>query len=363
MLDRLKHWLRLKSAPDIGSQTSLKLLNTFGDPVDWTYDTLDSAFQQRFIIKTAYDYLKENAYPANWVAICKYFDQYDIQYTTILDDDYPHLLKSIFSPPLVLYYRGALATALSDWNLGVVGTRKPSEYGKSMTLALVEDIARMGVTIVSGLAYGIDTCAHAAALKAEGKTIAVLAHGLESIYPLQNRKLADRILEKGCLVSEYEPGSKMERWNFPARNRIISGLSQAVLVTEGSITSGALLTAKFALEQNRDVYALPGQVNFLNAQGPNHLIKQGAKLVTSAEDILSDFGLNAGSPAQADIFPELNANEQTVYDIFAAGQKDFGFDELVLKTGFSIGQISIALLNLELKGLLLKAQGGTFTLR
>ena len=363
MPQRLRHWLKLKTAPDIGSQGALKLLQDLGDPAAWTKEQLNTALKQRLISSATYDFLISDEDPENFAIICNHMEKCNIRYTTYLDDDYPDLLKTIFSPPLVLYYKGDLVNAQSEWNLAVVGTRKPSEYGKALTREITEPIARAGVTIVSGLAYGIDTTAHKAALKADGKTIAVLAQGLERIYPDQNRELAEQILRRGAIVSEFEPGSEMERWNFPARNRIISGLSQAVLVSEGPITSGALLTAKFALEQNRDVYALPGQVNFPNAQGPNHLIKNGARLVTTADDILQDFGIDLTPPEQADLFPLLTANEQTVYDLFQAEQREFSFDELVFKTGFTIGQVSIVLLNLELKGLLLKSQGNMFSLR
>lgn len=363
MSDRLKKWLKIKAAPEIGYQAALKLLDAHGAPENWTTETLKLAHEQKQIGFEAFNYLNSDNDPENWAQIDKYSEHYNIRYTTYLDADYPALLKTIYSPPLILYYRGNLQEALSPWNLGVVGTRKPTEYGKSMTDAVVEPVAKAGVTIVSGLAYGVDTVAHKAALKASGKTIAVMAHGLDQIYPPQNRELAEQILEKGAIVSEYEPGSKMERWNFPARNRIISGLSHGVLVCEGPISSGALLTAKFALEQNRDVYALPGQINIPNAQGPNHLIKNGAKLVTTAEDILQDFGMDLKSPDQIDLFPVLGDNEQTVYDIFLAEQKDIGFDELIFKTGFSIGQLSIILLNLELKGLLMKTHGAAFCLK
>jgi DNA processing protein len=232
-----------------------------------------------------------------------------------------------------------------------------------MTELLVETIAQAGVGIISGFAYGIDTAAHTAALKANGYTIGVLAHGLEQIYPPQNRELADRVLAKGALVSEYEPGCKIEAWNFPTRNRIISALSHGVLVVEGNITSGALLTAKYAIEQNRELYALPGQINIPNAQGPNHLIKNGAKLVTNAEDILNDFDLNQAVPEQTDLFPVLSQNEQTIYSMFQHEQRELGFDDLLVRTGLAIGQLSIVLLNLELKGLLIKTHGSLFALR
>jgi DNA processing protein len=363
MPDRLKHWLKLKNAPEVGFQAALKLLDSFGEPSAWTKDTFILARRQKTITQSAYDYLVSDTYPEGFAGICKYIENYAIRYITYLDDDYPALLKSIYSPPIVLYYRGDLVNALSEWNLGVVGTRKPTEYGKAMTESIVAPISKAGVTILSGLAYGIDTVAHKTAVKANGKTIAVMAHGVETIYPPQNRGLAEKILEKGAIISEYEPGSKMERWNFVARNRIISGLSQGVLIAEGPLTSGALLTAKFALEQNRDVYALPGQINIPNAEGPNHLIKNGAKLVTTAEDILLDFGMDLKPPDQPDLFPVLSANEQSVFDLFKQEQRDFSFDELIMKTGFSIGQLSIVLLNLELKGLLMKAHGSNYALK
>ncbi len=362
-MDRLKSWLKLKSAPGLGFQTIFRLLETFGEPSLWTHETLQSAFSQKFIFTSAFDYLNAKDDPPGWKAICRYMDDFSIGYATLLDSDYPELLKNIYSPPLLLFYRGKPFPTSSGLSLGVVGTRKPSEYGKSMTAQIVEPVAAAGVTIISGLAYGIDTVAHKAALKAGGRTIAVLAHGLDSIYPPQNRTLAEQIMEKGALISEYEPGSKMERWNFPARNRIISGLSQGVLVTEGSLSSGAMLTAKFALEQNRDLYALPGHVNLENAQGPNHLIRNGARLISSAADLLQDLGLDQPASEQLNLFPELTETEQHVWDIFREAQREISFDELVLKTGWSIGQLSIVLLNLELKGVLLKAGGNSFVLR
>ena len=363
MFDKLNKWLKVKNAPEVGYQTALKLFETYGKPESWSIDTLREALQQKYINSAAFEVLSSDEEAYDWKRICKCIESFNIQFTTCLDEDYPALLKTIYAPPLVLYYKGNLQNAISTWNLGVVGTRKPSEYGRSMTEAIVEPVARAGVTIVSGLAYGIDTVAHKTALKAGGKTIAVMAHGLEQIYPPQNRELAEQILISGAIVSEYEPGSKMERWNFPARNRIISGLSHGVLVSEGQISSGSLLTAKFALDQNRDVYALPGQINIPNAQGPNHLIKNGARLVTTAEDILLDFGMDLKPPEQFELFPELSENEQTIYDFFKTEQRDISFDELIFKSSFSIGQLSIILLNLELKGLLMKMHGSAYSLK
>jgi DNA processing protein len=363
MPERLKQWLKVKNAPDIGYQTALRLFDSYGKPESWSLDTLHDALQQKYISDTAFNILAANTEPYDWNRICKYLESFEIKYSTVLDADYPALLKTIYAPPLILFYRGNLSNALSDWSLGVVGTRKPTEYGKTMTEAIVGPLAKAGVTIVSGMAYGIDTVSHKATLKANGKTIAVMAHGLEQIYPPQNRELAEQIISTGAMVSEYEPGSKVERWNFPARNRIIAGLSHGVLVSEGQMSSGSLLTAKFALDQNRDVYAIPGQINIPNAAGPNHLIKNGAKLVTTAEDILLDFGMDLKPPEQIELFPELSENEQIIYDYFKTEQKDFSFDELIFRSSFSIGQLSIILLNLELKGLLMKTHGSAYQMK
>ncbi len=361
-MQRLLPWLKLKTAPEVGFITAQKLIERYGEPQNWEQQSLAMAKKAGLLSSKAFEYLASDAEPPHWQRICKLVEQHRINYTTILDDDYPALLKNIYTPPLILYYRGDLAASLTDWMLSVVGTRKPSGYGKVMTEQIIEPVAKAGVCIISGLAYGIDTQAHLAALKAKGKTIAVLAHGLEHIYPPQNRELAERIITSGAIISEYEPGTKMERWNFPTRNRLISGLSHAVAVMEGALTSGAILTAKFALEQNRDLFALPGQVNAANAQGPNHLIKRGAKLITCGEDILEEFGITAVLPEQTDIFPELTESEQQVFGILREQQREIGFDEFLLLTGFSIGQLSIALLNLELKNLILKS-GSAYALK
>jgi DNA processing protein len=202
--------------------------------------------------------------------------------------------------------------------------------------------------------------AHQSALAAHSKTIAVLASGLESVYPLNNLDLADKIAVNGAVVSEYEPGSKMERWNFPARNRIISALSQAVLIVEGQEDSGAMLTAKFAQEQSREVYAIPGNINNRNAMGPNRLIQQGAALISCADDLLIRLGLYTKSSEQLEIMPELSAEEQVVCDFLSAAGREISFDEFLVKTGFSIGRLSIVLLNLELKGVVAKSSGNSF---
>jgi DNA processing protein len=232
-----------------------------------------------------------------------------------------------------------------------------------MCAKTISPACRHDVTIVSGLALGIDTVAHLTALEQHSHTIAVLAAGVDSIYPPQNRELAKKIIDQGALVSEYEPGSKLEKWNFPARNRIVSALSQAVYVVEGPLSSGALLTAKFAIEQDRELLALPGEINHPNAQGPNYLIKSGARLISCPEDVLEALGIDADTDQQMQLLPELSDSEQGVWDIFQSEQRELSFDDLIIKTGLSFGKLSIILLNLELKGCIGKASGNSFVPR
>jgi len=211
---------------------------------------------------------------------------------TINDKAYPELLKEIYVPPSLLYIRGNLKSS-DRISLGVVGTRQLSTYGHRITPLITADLVRAGLTIISGLAKGIDTLAHKAALKANGRTIAVLGSGLDkkSIYPQVNQHLSEIISQKGALLSEFPIDTKPFAQNFPQRNRIVAGLSLGVLVIEAPKKSGALITARNALEQNRDVFAIPGSVFSHNSFGPNNLIKLGAKLVNQASDILDELNL------------------------------------------------------------------------
>lgn len=360
---KLKAWLCLRSAPKIKSREIMRLLQKWGDPSLY-YGQKEHPIQGDAELDIdARHHLAMGSLPENYIQIEKLVQLHDIRMLCITDEAYPLALRQIFSPPLVLYYRGRLLEALQHQCLGVVGTRKPSSYGREMCSKTISAAIRQGVCIVSGLAMGIDTVAHLAAVQLKSPTIAVLAAGVENIYPPQNRDLASQIIREGALVSEYDPGSRMEKWNFPARNRLISAFSQAVYVVEGSITSGALLTAKFAIEQDRELMALPGQINHSNAQGPNYLIKSGARLISCPEDVLQALGLEAEADPQLQILPEISADEQKLIDLFACEQREINFDELILKTGLSFGKLSIMLLNLELKGYIGKASGNSFILR
>lgn len=217
-----------------------------------------------------------------------YMKEKNIQILTIKDEDYPYLLKQIYDSPSVIYIMGN-KKILSQNGIAIVGSRNCSLYGQKIAKYLSYQLAKKGIHIISGLARGIDTFSHIGTLQAKGKTIAVLGSGLDVIYPPENAKLAEKIVESGgCLVSEYIVGTKPLGEHFPARNRIISGLASGVVVVEASEKSGSLITVDFALEQGKNVYAVPGNINSPNSLGTNSLIKQGAKIVTSIEDILED---------------------------------------------------------------------------
>lgn len=285
-------------------------------------------------------------------------EQAGVSVLTWQDAAYPPLLREIDGSPPVLYMKGKLSEA-DQFALAVVGTRNSDTYGQQVTERLVTELARGQVTVVSGLALGIDTIAHSAALEAGGRTIGVLACGLDVVYPVRNAKLALRIGEggQGVLISEYPLGVKPESGNFPARNRIISGLSQGVLVVEAGEKSGALITAEFAGKQGREVFAVPGNVFSSRSTGTNRLIRDGAHLVLEVKDILDVlnlFMLPQHVEAQAAL-PE-NSEERTLLALL--GHEPLHIDELILSSDLTTPIVTATLTMLELKGLV-KAAGST----
>jgi DNA processing protein len=269
--------------------------------------------------------------------------------------DYPHLLREIPSPPPVLYVKGTL-TEEDGWAVGVIGTRRASTYGREVTRRLVGALARSGITIVSGLARGIDGEAHRAALEAGGRTIAVLGCGIDRVYPPEHRKLAEEIVENGALVSDYALGTAPEGGNFPPRNRIISGLSLGVLVTEAGARSGALITVDYAAEQGRDVFAVPGSVLNRGSKGSNSLIQDGAKIVLSPEDILVELNLTMVAE-QTEVRQMLPANETEEALLSQLSAEPIHVDELQRQLNLPIAQVTSTLALMELKGMVRQVGG------
>lgn len=266
------------------------------------------------------------------------------------DAEYPASLLATSDPPPVLYLRGAMREEDAA-AVAFVGTRRATSYGRSVVEKLAGEVAEAGITIVSGLARGVDTLAHRAALEAGGRTIAVLGNGLDQVYPPENAGLARRIAEgRGAVVSEFGPGVPPDAANFPRRNRIISGLSLATVIVEAGIKSGALITADFALEQGRDVLVVPGSILAATSEGTNELLKQGATPVTSAQDILDVLGAGAELiTAMAQPLPSLSEEEEGV--LAALSDTPAHLDEIVRGLGRGAGEVSAALTLLELKGL------------
>ena len=274
------------------------------------------------------------------------------------DAAYPSLLKEIHDPPIVLYVWGKLRDPHA---IGIVGTRKPSHYAAECTKKLAYQLAYAGITVVSGLARGVDTAAHQAALAAKGRTVAVLGSGLEALYPPENRELAERISGSGAVVTEFPMTTVADRQTFPMRNRIISGLSAGLLVVEAGVASGALISATQAADQGRSIYAVPGRIDHPGAIGSNRLIQQGAKLVASAQDILDDFGLlfpktpNLTRPVTELI---LTPAERSVHE--SIGDEETPIDAIIAKCGLPTHEVSSTLLALEMRKLVKQLPGSRF---
>jgi len=281
------------------------------------------------------------------------------EFIPITDQAYPSRLRNITDPPPFLYLSGD-AGFLENPCFALVGSRKASDYGLRVARDIASELAASGVVIVSGLAHGIDSAAHEGALKSGGRTAAVFGNGLDIIYPAGNRRLAAEIKEKGCLISEFPRGTKPEPFNFPFRNRIISGLSDGVLVVQARAHSGALITAGLALEQGRDVLAVPGNIDSEFSDGPNSLLRSGAIPVLSAQDIFDNFRWHKTVHKESSRMPDLSGDEVEIYKHLSV--KPVHLDDLTRKTGLGPGKTAEVLLNLELKGFITRKPGNYLVL-
>lgn len=290
-------------------------------------------------------------------------EKYKVNVVTLKDDVYPKMLKTIFDPPPVLYYKGEFKD--SDlYSIAIVGCRKPSYYGRLLTEKISSDLIKKGLTIVSGMARGIDTIAHKSSLKSKGRTIAILGSGLARIYPPENKNLSEEIAENGIVISEFSMETSPDKYNFPRRNRVISGLSLGTVVIEAGESSGALITADFALEQGREVFAVPGNVISINSKGTNNLIKQGgAKLIENADDILNELVLLlpkhiVNKDNQTELPVEMSSEEMKIYENLS--NSPIHIDELTRKCNIPINKINGVLVNMELKGIIKEIPGKNF---
>jgi len=344
----LKYWVGFNLIPGIGRVRLTQLENYFGSleaawhaaPVDLKHSGLDSgsiraitSWQPRLSLEAEMEKL----------------DRYGVKVLTWHDPEYPSRLKEIYDYPPILYVRGRLAPE-DEWCLAVVGTRRATVYGRQVTEEIVADLARSKITIVSGLAKGIDSIAHQSALEAGGRTIAVFACGLDIVYPSENANLARRIIQQGALISEFPLGTRPKADNFPRRNRIMSGMSLGVLITEASETSGAMITAHLALEQNREVFAVPGSILSPASGGTNHLIQEGAKLVRDYNDILEELNLTAVAH-QIEIREVIPASDTESLLLKQLSAEPTHVDEVCRNSGLPISTVSSTLAMMEIKGL------------
>ena len=357
--DEIRHILALLEIKDLGSVSIRKIIQTFGSAHKVFYSEPEEIVSLTGI---KLDTAKKIKSFSNWQKIDDLTNQCEkkqIKILTINDESYPQLLKEIYDPPVVLFCKGILLPQ-DNFGLAVVGSRQLSDYGKRVTEKFAFELASCGITIVSGLARGIDSVAHISALSAQGRTIAVLGSGILKIYPPENKKLSEQIIQRGAILSEFYPETPPKRENFPKRNRIISGMTIGTLVTEATTNSGALITAKLALEQGREVFAVPGNITSKNSEGTNFLIKNGAKLVQKIEDILEEIKPFIPSlkesyiSLESTIKVDLNDEENAIFSLL---DKPLNLEEIVLKTGFGISRILEILLKLEINGLISRFDG------
>lgn len=351
-------WLALKSIPHVGNLTFRRLLDHFGSPERVLSATEQELASVKGVTSAAIASVLEHDPRETAEKECAAIKRAGVKIVTLHSPEYPILLFQIPDPPPFLYVRGELRG--SEISIAIVGSRRASGYGLATTEKMARELALQGITVVSGMARGIDTAAHRGALDEGGRSIGVLGCGIDLIYPVENRALFAEMAKKGALVTEFPMGASPLAENFPRRNRIISGLSRGVLVVEASEGSGSLITAQCALEQGRDVYAIPGNIHSRNSRGTNSLIKQGAKLVERVEDILEDLPNRMRSKGAVSLSPAIafSPQEAAVYSALSAAP--LHIDDIVAKCALTVAEVSAILLRLELQGIITQNQGKHF---
>jgi DNA processing protein len=347
--DERQHWVAFGRVPQIG-RARISLLEAHFGRLEDAWKASPAALQAAGLTGSALSALLAARDGISPEAEMEKLDRLGIAAFTWHDDGYPARLKEIFDKPPVLYLRGQL-TAADEWAVSLVGTRRATTYGRQAAEELGTGLARNGITVVSGLARGIDSIGHRAALSAGGRTVAALACGLDMVYPPENLRLAQEIMEQGALVSDYPPGTQPRSEFFPRRNRIMVGMSLGVLVIEGNLKSGALITARQALDENREVFAVPGSIYSPAAQGTNWMIQAGqAKLVTRVEDVLEELNLTMAAH-QIEAKELLPADDAEASLLRLLSAEPIHIDDVRRSSGLAIAAVSSALAMLELKGM------------
>ncbi len=366
-MENLRPWFTLKAVPGIGNLRMKRLLDMFQTPERVLAASIKELTLTEGISRRLARAIHQHRLPSRVEDDLNRVIQTGCRVVTLADADYPSLLLQIPDPPPFLYVHGDLHS--TPKNIAVVGSRNATGYGLSIARKLCADLSTLGLTIVSGMARGIDTAAHHGALDAKGKTVAVLGSGLEKIYPAENKALFHKIAASGAVISEFPLTAPPEAHNFPIRNRIISGMSLGTVVVEASKKSGSLITARMAVEQNREVFAVPGSISSYKSTGTHNLIKQGAKLVEHAQDVIEELTLllkgydareKTDLDALKDRLPPLTADESQV--LTALGPYPVHIDDLARQLTLDIGTLAAVLLQLELKGVVTQTPGKMFSI-
>lgn len=363
MGEEIFYWLALSLTPGVGAIFIKRLLDRFGTPESVFQAPLEKLLQIEGLGEKVAREIQKGPVEKKVEKELYLLKEVGGKIMTIKDESYPKRLKEIYDPPPLLYIRGDLKGE-DELAVAIVGSRRTTPYGRWITEKMGQELARHGVTIVSGMARGIDSHAHCGALSGGGRTIAVLGSGVDMVYPPENRDLYKRIIDQGAVVSEFPMGSPPEGGHFPKRNRIISGLSIGVVVVQAGMESGSLITANYALEQGREVFAVPGNVGSNSSRGTHQLIKDGAKLVESSEDILEEvlpqWRKEREAPQEVERpVRDLTEEEKVLFE--QLGETPLHIDVLIRESQFDPGKVSSLLLNLELKGLISQWPGKCFS--
>jgi DNA processing protein len=352
--DPRQYWVAFSLVKGIGPVRFQSLLDYFGDPqIAW--GAPPQALREAGLSEKIVENLVQLRSAVELEKVWERLEAKGISVKILLDEDYPSRLKELDLPPPVLYMCGNL-TPDDEWAVAVVGTRRVTAYGRQIAEDVAGTLARNGITVVSGLARGADSISHQAALNAGGRTIAVLGSGLDRIYPPENRRLSEQITTNGALISDYPPGTPPEASNFPPRNRLISGLSLAVVIVEAGQTSGALITAAFAADQGRDVFAVPGNITSPSSKGTNRLIQDGAHPLLHAEDILEVLELTrVAEQRTARVVLPADAVEAQLFETLS--REPLHIDEIRSRTEIPIEKVTATLALMELKGMVRQVGG------
>jgi len=357
----IRYWIALSMLSDIGPMSAKKLLAAFGTPERIFDARVDDLLEIENIGRNRANSIRRFSSWKDVEKRAKLIEQKGITAVSFESPSYPEMLREIDDAPLVLYMKGTFIPQ-DRYAIAVVGSRKLTDYGASVADRVAEDLACMGFTIVSGMARGVDSLSHNAALRTGGRTVAVLGSGVDVPYPPENKTLLEKIAGSGCVMSEFPPGTPPDKENFPKRNRIISGLSFGVLIVEATSDSGALITARYATDQGREVFAVPGNITSANSEGTNELIRKGARLIRHANDIVEELApvLKGFIRSAEKVTIDITEDEKSLCTLLSGEPKQI--DDISRESGLPTSKVLGVLLGLEMKGAVKQITGKRFYL-